>query len=165
MSSAQPRTLGMEASMKKFLAAIALSALCLTLAAADSEKKIQKKDLPAAVQKAMEEKTQGAEIKGYSKEVENGKTFYEVETTVDGRSRDLLYDPTGKLVEVEEEIALDKVPAGARAAIEKAAAGGKVRKVEALTKGGTVSYEAAITNKAGKKSEVLFKADGTKGKE
>jgi hypothetical protein len=36
--------------------------------------------------------------------------------------------------------------------------------VESVTKGGTVTYEASIT-KAGKKSEVLFNEDGTKGKE
>ena len=150
--------------MKTWFAVIAVCASCLVLAA-DSEKKIQKKDLPAAVQKAADEQTKGAEIKGYSKEVEKGKTFYEVETIVDAHGRDLLFDAAGKLVETEEEVAIDKVPAAARAAIEKAATGGKINKVEILTKGSAVTYEASITGKSGKKSEVLFNADGTKGKE
>jgi uncharacterized membrane protein YkoI len=134
------------------------------LAAADSEKKIQKSDLPAAVQKAADEQTKGAEIKGYSKEVEKGQTFYEVETRVDGHGRDLEFDSTGKLVVVEEEIGLEKVPAAARAAIETAATGGKLNKVEAVIRGRLTRYEASIT-KGGKRSEVLFNADGTKGKE
>jgi hypothetical protein len=148
--------------MKTWVAVMVL--LCAALAAAGSEKKIQKSDLPAAVQQAADEQTKGAEIKGYSKEVEHGKTYYEVETLVGGHTRDLEFDSTGKLVVVEEEIALDKLPAAARAAIEKAASGGKLNKVEAVTKGSVVTYEASIT-RVGKKSEVLFNADGTRGKE
>ena len=148
--------------MKTRLTIVALCTFGLTLAPADT--KIQRKDLPAAVQKAMDENTQGAQIKGYSKEIEKGKTTYEVETTVNGHGRDMEFDSTGKLLEVEEEIALDKAPAAVRAAIEKAATGGKVNKVESVTKGATVAYEASIT-KSGKKSEVRFNADGTKGKE
>ena len=148
--------------MKTWFAIVAL--LCAACAVADSEKKIQKSDLPAAVQKAADEQTKGAEIKGYSKEVEKGKTYYEVETRLDGHGRDLLFDASGKLVEVEEEIAIDKLPPAVRNAIEKAATGGKLNKVESVTKGSVITYEASIT-KGGKKSEILFNADGTKGKE
>ena len=126
-----------------------------------AEKKIQSKDLPPAVQKAVPAETKGAEIKGYNQETEKGKTFYEVETMLNGKSRDLLFDASGALVEVEEEIALDSIPSAAKAAIEKRAASGKVNKVESVTKGRSVSYEAAITSKTGKRSEVAVKADGS----
>ena len=125
------------------------------------EKKIQSKDLPPAVQKAVPAETKGAEIKGYNQETEKGKTFYEVETMLNGKSRDLLFDASGALVEVEEEVALDSIPSAAKAAIEKRAASGKVNKVESVTKGQSVSYEAAITTKTGKRSEVAVKADGS----
>jgi hypothetical protein len=59
------------------------------------------------------------------------KTFYEVETTVSSHTRDLLYDATGKLVEVEEEVANDAVPAAAMKALM---ARGKVSKVESVVK-------------------------------
>ena len=39
-------------------------------------------------------------IKGYAREVEGGKTLFEVETTVNGHSRDLLFDAKGTLVSV-----------------------------------------------------------------
>jgi uncharacterized membrane protein YdfJ with MMPL/SSD domain len=47
-----------------------------------------------------------------------------------------------------------------KAAIQKAAQNGKVLKVETVTKGSAVSYEAVVS-KNGKKSEVAVEADGT----
>lgn len=130
-----------------------IDATSLLNSAFGSDKPIKMKDLPPAVQKAAHEQTKGAELKGLSKEVENGKTFYEVETVVNDHGRDLLLDKTGTLVEVEEEVALDSIPAPVKSAIAKKAAGGKITKVEMITKGPSVSYEAAIT-KTGKKLEV-----------
>jgi hypothetical protein len=77
------------------------------LSAAD--KKIQRKDLPPAVEKAVQlEETKGATVKGLSTEVEGGKKMYEVEATLNGHSRDLLFDTTGRLVEAEEATTLDR---------------------------------------------------------
>ncbi len=146
--------------MRNTLIVIAAAAISLgTIFAA--EKKIGRQDLPPAVQKAVPNEIKGAEIKGYNQETEKGKTFYEVETRLNGKSRDLLFDASGALVEVEEEIAFDSIPSAARAAIEKRAANGKVNKVESVTKGQSVSYEAEITSKSGKRSEVAVKADGS----
>ena len=121
-----------------------------------ADRKIQAKDLPPAVQTAVQEETKGATIKGYAKEVEAGKTMYEVETTVRGHSRNLLFDATGRLVEVEEAVTLDAVPAAVKIALEMR---GKVLTVESVTKGKTVTYEAQI-EKNGKKSEVAVDAAG-----
>ena len=123
------------------------------------EKKVALKDLPPAAQKTVQEQLKGAQFKGLSQETENGKTAYELETTVNGKTRDTLIDANGAILEVEEATTLDAIPAPARAAIEKAAAGGKIRTVETVTKGGKVYYEAAIT-KAGKSSEIQVTADG-----
>ena len=125
-----------------------------------SEVPVKMKDLPPAVQKTVLEQTKGAELKGLSKEVEHGKTFYEAETRVNGRGRDLLIDADGAVVEIEEEVTLDSLPAEARAAIEKSASGGKITKVESVTKGNIVTYEAAML-KGGKKSEIVVAADGS----
>lgn len=133
--------------------------LCaLTLGAA--EKKVQMKDLPAAVQQAIQEQTKGAEIKGLSQETENGRIQYEVETMVDGKSRDLTLDAKGTVVEVEQEVGIDSLPAAARAAIEKQAAGGKIVKVETVTRGASVTYEASYT-KGGRTRELAVKANGS----
>ena len=121
-----------------------------------AEKKIQMKDLPAAVQNAIPDATRGATIKGYTREVEGGKTMYEVETMVNGHSRDLLFDANGTLVEIEEAVGLETVPAAVRTALESR---GRVLTVEQVTRGTTVSYEATV-EKNGKKSEVAVGADG-----
>jgi uncharacterized membrane protein YkoI len=144
---------------------IILAIAALSAAATAAEKQLQMKDLPAAVQKTVQEQTKGAEIKGLSTETEKGKTTYEVETIVNGKHRDFLVDPKGAVTEVEEETAIDSIPAAAKAAIEKKAAGGKIGMVETMTRRGATFYEAAYTSKAGKKLEVLVKPDGTEVKD
>jgi uncharacterized membrane protein YkoI len=129
------------------------------------ETKVKLESLPPAVQAAVKEQTKSATLIGLSKETEKGKTMYEVETKVNGKGRDLLLDKTGAVVEVEEEIDMADLPAAAKTAIEKRAAGGSISKVEKLTAGATVSYEAAIKTKAGKNTEVGVNADGTPHKE
>ncbi len=135
------------------------AALLTQIVIADQRVKLQ--DLPQAVQKSVKEQTANATLLGLSKEVENGKTMYEIETKVNGKGRDLLVDKTGAIVEVEEVVDLSAIPASAKAAIEKRAAGGTIKKVESVTHGSTVSYEAAVRTKTGKNVEVDVNADGS----
>ena len=59
-------------TLKTIVLSAALLAISAgTLAAAD--KKIQAKDLPPAVQKAVQEETKGAQIKGYAKDVQEAR--------------------------------------------------------------------------------------------
>jgi uncharacterized membrane protein YkoI len=118
-----------------------------------------------AVQKTVQDQTKDAEIKGLSKETENGKTAYEVETMVNGKHRDFIVDAKGAVTEVEVETSLDSIPDPAKAAIQKKAAGGKIGLVETMTRGGATFYEAAYTSKDGKKHAVLVKPDGTETKD
>jgi hypothetical protein len=124
------------------------------------------KDLPPAVQKTVQEQAKGAEIKNISKETEDGKTHYEIETMLNGKHRDLEIDTKGVLTEVEEETDVATVPAAARAAISKKAMGGRVVMVETVSSGGAiVAYEAEYIDKNGRKKEARFKSDGTEVKD
>jgi uncharacterized membrane protein YkoI len=118
------------------------------------DKKVQMKNLPAAVQKAVQDQTKGATLVGFSEEREDGKVFYEAETKVNGHTRDLLFDSAGTLLEVEEEIAPAALPAAVQSSLSTH---GKILKVESVTKGSTVTYEAQV-EKNGKKSEVIVDA-------
>src|SRR4029077_19559888 len=118
---------------QKFLALLSVVAISGLFAA---PKGLQVKDLPAAVQKTVQDTLKGAEIKNISKEVEKGVTQYEVETMLNGKHRDFNVDAKGKLIVGEKEVELAGIPAAARAAIEKKAAGGKLRMVESVSKGG-----------------------------
>ena len=134
---------------------IAMLALVL-FAGTPSEKKVQLKDVPAAVRSAIEVETKNATLKGVSKETEHGQTFYEAETMRDGRSRDLLFDERGTLVEVEEEVSLDSAPAAVKSALEGK---GRLVKLESVTKGTVVTYEAHVSRN-GKTSEIALDENG-----
>ena len=108
---------------------------------------------------------QGGEIKRISQEKEHGVVQCEVESMLNGKHRDLEVDGNGKLLVVEEETSIDSIPAAAKTAILKKVADGKLAGVELFMRGGETMYEAAYTTKAGKKQEVLVKADGTETKE
>lgn len=54
----------------------------------ESERRVKRTELPRAVQKTVREQSQGAAIKGYSKEIESGQTYYEVEMKVSGHGKD-----------------------------------------------------------------------------
>ncbi len=141
-----------------FLCAGVLLAASLNTRA--DEKPVKMKKLPQAVQQTVEEQSKGATLLGISKETENGKTYYEVELKVNGHHKDVLIDSTGAVVESEEEIALEALPAAAKTGIEKQAEKGKIVFVESITKNGRiVAYEAHI--KTGRKSkEIKVGADG-----
>ena len=137
----------------------------VSVASLAQETRVQMKDLPPAVQKTVQEQTRTAKLRGLSKEVENGKTFYEAETTLNGKSRDVLMDAAGAVVEVEEATTLAAIPEAARKAFQKqAGSAGKILSVETVTKGTVTDYEAVI-QKGGKKSEVAVHADGSPAKE
>ena len=89
--------------------------------------------------------SEGATIKGFASEIEHGQTFYEVSLNVNGHNKDVLIDKNGNVVEVEEEVALDSLPAQVQDALKKAAGAGTIENIESLTKNGTlVAYEAHI---------------------
>jgi uncharacterized cupredoxin-like copper-binding protein len=146
----------------KICCRITLGIFVLTIGFANvlaSEKAVTMKDLPAAVRRTVQEQSQGATIRGLSKEVEGGKTTYEVEMKVNGRGKDVTMDASGAVIEVEEEVALGSIPNAAQAAIKKAAGSGQITKVEKVSGGKETAYEAGL-RKNGKRSEVRVSEDG-----
>jgi uncharacterized membrane protein YkoI len=128
--------------------------------AQEKEKKIQRADLPPAVEKTVAAQTQGATIKGFSQEKENGQILYEAETTVNGHGKDITIDANGAVVEIEEQVALDSLPAAVKAGLQAKAGAGNILKIESLTKNGkVVAYEAKV-EAAGKKKEIQVGPDG-----
>jgi uncharacterized membrane protein YkoI len=126
-----------------------------------ADTKIKMEDLPAAVQQAVKEQIKDATLVGLSKEVEKGKTTYEAETKVKGKSRDIEFDSKGAVLSIEQEVDMASIPAAAKAAIEQKTAGGTIKKVESVTSGTAVRYEAAVKTKAGKNIEIAVNADGS----
>jgi hypothetical protein len=145
-----------------FFLAASILVICISgaIPAQDQEKKIKRSDLPPAVEKAVTEQSKGATIRGFSREIEEGKTFYEMELTVNGHGKDVLMDVDGKVVEVEEQVALDSLSPAVKKGLETAAGKGKILKVESLTKRGTVVAYEAVVRTGTKKSEIQVGPDG-----
>ena len=125
------------------------------------ETKIKFSDLPPAVQETAKAASKGATVKGYSKEIEKGKTEYEVQLLVNGKSRDVSIDPAGKVIETESQVDFASVPDKAKDAIQKEAGGAKVEKVEEVKSDKATVYEAVI-HKGGKKHEIRVLESGEK---
>lgn len=137
-----------------------LSGLLLAGVSSAQEKKIKRSDLPPAVEKMVPDVSKGATIKGFTEETENGKTTYEIEMVVQGHTKDVELDPNGAILEIEEQVATNSLPANVKAGLMAKAAGGQILKVESLTKNGKlVAYEAKVLS-AGKKSEIQVGPDG-----
>jgi hypothetical protein len=142
------------------LAALVAGGLLFAGIATAQEKKIKRSDLPPAVEKTVVAQSTGATIRGFSTEIENGQTLYEVELTVNGHSKDISMAADGSIVEVEEQVALDSLSAEVKAGLQAKAGKGKILKVESITKKNKlVAYEAKVDT-GGKKSEVQVGPDG-----
>ena len=149
--------------MNRILLALMLVIGCAALTTIQAqEKKLERKDLPAAVEKTVAKESVGAEIKGFAAEKEDGIQTYEVELVVNGLTRDIAMDAKGNILEVEQEVTMDSLSDGVKAGLKAAAGAGTIGKVESLTKKGKlVAYEAVVTN--GKKhSEIQVGPDGKK---
>jgi len=123
-------------------AVLVFGLLFSVIQAQEKERKIKREQLPAAVEKTVAQESEGATIKGFAREVENRQTFYEASLTVNGHNKDILMDKSGNIVEVEEQVSMDSLPAVVQDALKKAAGRGTIQSVESLTKKGKlVAYE------------------------
>lgn len=146
---------------KLLLASLAIG-LAMWSTAQGQERKIKRSELPPAVEKTVAAESAGATVQGFSTEVEAGKRLYEVELKVEGRGKDILMDARGNVVEIEEEVALDSLPAAVKEGLTKAAGRGTISRVESLTKRGKlVAYEAVVKTGA-KRREVQVGPGGEK---
>ena len=137
-----------------------VSTLLFATIAIAQEKKINRSDLPAAVEKTVAAQSQGATVRGFSREKEKGQTFYEAQLMISGHSKDVLMDASGAVVEVEEQVEIGSLPTAVNEGLQAKAGAGKLLKVESITKHGKlVAYEAQIMTGA-KRSEVQVGADG-----
>src|ERR1700723_1201371 len=127
-----------------------------------AEQRITRSDLPAPVQKTADAQGAGATVVGYAKDVEKGNLEYEVQLMVAGHTKDLTIDPQGNLLEVEEEVQPDALPASVLGSLRAQVGKGRITKIESLMKHGKiVAYEAQVaTGKT--QSEIQVGPDGQK---
>lgn len=152
--------------MKKFVIGIALALGLMSLLACGSEeyeKKIEEKDLPPAVAQAFKTAYPNAQVRGYSEEAEDGEKLYEISFTMEGKRIDVAYASDGKLLEVEETIALADLPEAVRAELVRAFPQAEIERIESVRKGERLLYEVKLrAEKSGatQRYETVFDAQG-----
>ena len=138
---------------------IAIGLLLTSVCASAQEAKIKEKDVPQAVIAAFKSAYPNATVRGYAREKENGKVFYEIESKDGATMRDLLYNPDGTVAEIEETIAVTDLPAEAQQLIKSKYPRAVVSRAEKVTEGDKVKYE--VSARIGKKRiGWSFDADG-----
>ncbi|MBU6392681.1 MAG: hypothetical protein KGQ83_10635 [Planctomycetes bacterium] len=116
--------------------------------------------MPVAVKATIEKATTGGKVKEIEKKQHGGKVIYDVDYVKDGKEKEIEVAQDGTIVKTEEKTTIDKVPAVVKAAIEKATAGGKVKKIEKEQYDGKVVYDVEYV-KDGKEKEINVAEDGT----
>ena len=149
-----------EESMRLSAVWILLAAVGLSSFASAQENKIERSRLPPLVERSVAALAENATVRGFSHEIEQGITYYEVDLTVAGHRKDFLMDIRGNVVEVEEEVALESLSVSVKNGLQAVACDGNVQTVESISKHGKlVAYEAHVV-KDGKRSEVQVGPEG-----
>jgi uncharacterized membrane protein YkoI len=150
--------------MRAFLVAAMFGIVAGPVARADEEK-VPLDKVPAAVSAAVKKRFPKAEVLQASKEVEDGKTMYEVTVKDAGRKMDVSLTADGKLASIEKEITAKELPRKVAAALAAKYPGAKYETLEEVihVKDGAETlayYEALVTTADKKKVEVEVTADG-----
>jgi len=141
-------------------AAVALAMAGWAAGARAHEEKIALDKVPAAVMKAAKARFPGAEIKGAEKEVEDGKTTYEIGLVHEGHKIDVVITPEGTVKAVETTIEATDLPAAVTAAITAKYPQAAVKKAERIEEDGKTTYEVKLMPAKGKAVEVLMDSKG-----
>ena len=88
-------------------------------ASEEQERTVKENEVPAAALAALKKLAGSATITEFAEEIEHGHKFYEGSWKGPDGNVDALVTESGDVVEIEESIPADKVPAGVRAASEK----------------------------------------------
>jgi hypothetical protein len=125
--------------------------------ATESEREVTEAEVPAPALATLKKLAAGAQITTFAEEIEHGSTFYEGSWKApSGRNMDVLVTPTGDLVNIEEKITANQIPAAVLKAARKQAGKDTTLKFEKKT---TISYEVKF-KKGKKRREVLLTPDG-----
>src|SRR5437660_4990868 len=134
---------------------MAIGLLLVSLSASAQESKIREKDVPQAVIAAFKSTYPNATVRGYAKERENGKLFYEIESKDGDTMRDLLYNPDGTVAEIEETVAATDLPAAAQQLIHSKYPKAPMNKAARVTIASKSSFDVSAKQGATRNSGIF----------
>ena len=114
--------------------------------------------LPPAVRSAFEKAYPGATISSATQERDGSRTAFRVEGTQNGRRRIVLYDASGAVIEVAEQVEERELPQPVAASMHSHPRAIYVSGFK-VTRGGSVEYR--LTVRGTRKTAMVAKPDGT----
>jgi uncharacterized membrane protein YkoI len=124
------------------------------------EEKVPLDKVPAKVMAAVKDKFKDAEVLSASKEVEEGKTLFEVQLKLNGQAHDVTLTEDGTIIEVEKEIAAKDLPRAVAEALQAKYPKATYKKVEEIAKEGKTLYEVLLDTADKKSWEVVLDPTG-----
>jgi hypothetical protein len=124
------------------------------------EEKVPLDKVPAAVMNAVKKKFPAAKIEEATKEVEDGKTTYEIGIEQDEHDITVSLKEDGTILEIEKEIAVKDLPSAVTGAIAAKYPRATLKKAEEVTKGEKVTYEVIVVPESKKAREVVLDRAG-----
>lgn len=117
--------------------------------------------LPPAVRDAITKAWPTAHVVRVEREAKAGQVAWEVALKEDARAFEATFDDAGHLLAEEHVVTLDALPAAARGALEAATPkGATLERVEQVTEGAHVTFEAVVKPAKGERLELVVDADG-----
>ncbi|MDR3633330.1 MAG: PepSY-like domain-containing protein [Isosphaeraceae bacterium] len=146
--------------VRSALSAFACFGLAAWFAVARADEvKVPLDKLPQAVTKAIKAKFPTGSLKQAEKEVEDGKTIYEVGLEDGGTKIDVSLKEDGTILEIEKEIPAAALPKAVSAALKEKYSKGTIKKAEEIAKGETRSFEVIVAV-GNKRREVVLDPGG-----
>ena len=118
--------------------------LCTSLTARADEEKVPLDKVPPAVTKAVKAKFPNGTLKQAEKEVEDGKTVYEIGLEDGGRKLDVSVNEQGTILAIEKQIAESELPKPVKDAVKAKYPNATIKKAEEITKDTTKSFEVIL---------------------
>ena len=135
MEAPSPRGLNKQGRVVVRIAILLVGLLVTAAASACAlDESMKLADLPKVVALAVKTKYPKGEMTKAFKEEENGKTTYEVVVEIEGKKLDVAISAMGKILEVEETIAAEKLPEAVVSAIKAKYPLAKIKKAEQISK-------------------------------
>jgi uncharacterized membrane protein YkoI len=148
-------------------AAACAALLVLCVGRAPAQEKIDADKMPPKVKESLNARFPGAMITQVTKENENGEVIYDIEMTKAGKKHEMDCKEDGTIVDIQNEIAANDLPAAAVAAIKAKHPGSTIKEVGEILvvkdKKETRDHFEVIIETADKKEvELTVSLDGTK---
>ncbi|MBI5762640.1 MAG: hypothetical protein HZA51_03855 [Planctomycetes bacterium] len=152
-------------SRKRIAIVACLACGCLSVAIArafgpseegESERKVKESEVPKAALAALKKHAGDNAITEFAEEIEHGCKYYEGSWKTASGHVDVLVTDAGALVEIEEGVSADSIPAAVAAAAEKVAGKGAKLRYEKKT---MVMYEVKF-EKDKRRHELVLSPDG-----